>query len=142
MKYCNIFRIKITRNSTISQEITPLFNIADSIFTMICTTLFWPLNLYPKTIYNMSWTSLEPYFHSIKGDFRAFQNLVSEHSIAPASLYNLTKSAPDPLCYPGYIKCKILTTLRIFFTTSKYPTFRQKIVCITRLGPKDGSLKI
>ncbi len=33
-------------------------------------------------------------------NFRAFQNLVSEHSIAgvPASLYNLTKSVPDPLC--------------------------------------------
>ncbi len=33
--------------------------------------------------------------------------------------------------------------LRIFFTKSKYPTFRQKkLVCITRLGPKVGSLKI
>ncbi len=34
-----------------------------------------------------------------ESDFRAFQNLVSEHSIegTPASLYNLTKSAPDPL---------------------------------------------
>ncbi len=33
--------------------------------------------------------------------FRAFQNLVSEHSSegAPASLYNLTKSAPDPLAF-------------------------------------------
>ncbi len=34
-----------------------------------------------------------------ESNFRAFQNLVSEHSIAsvPASLYNLTKSVPDPL---------------------------------------------
>ncbi len=33
-----------------------------------------------------------------ESDFRAFQNLVCEHSIAglPASLYNLTKSVPDP----------------------------------------------
>ena len=31
--------------------------------------------------------------------FRAFRNLVSEHSIkgVPTSLYNLTKSVPDPL---------------------------------------------
>ena len=31
------------------------------------------------------------------------QNLVSEHSIegVPASLYNLTKSAPDPLVHSG-----------------------------------------
>ncbi len=35
-----------------------------------------------------------------ESDFTAFQNLVSEHSIArvPASLYNLTKSAQDPFC--------------------------------------------
>ena len=35
---------------------------------------------------------------SPESDFRAFQNLVSEHSGegAPVSLYNLTKSAPDP----------------------------------------------
>ncbi len=34
---------------------------------------------------------------------RAFQNLVSEHSIegAPASLYNLAKSAPDPFDNKG-----------------------------------------
>ncbi len=42
----------------------------------------------------MSRRSPEPYFHSMNG-----QNLVSDHLIkgAPASLYNLTKSAPDPL---------------------------------------------
>ncbi len=56
----------------------------------------------------MSGIHPEPYFHStngplINGKFwcisRAFQNLVSEHSIEgdPASLYNLTKSDPDPL---------------------------------------------
>ncbi len=46
----------------------------------------------------MSRISPEPYFHSTN-DFRAFQNLVSEHLIdgVPASLYNLTKSVPDPL---------------------------------------------
>ena len=64
----------------------------------------------------MSRISTEPYFHSMNGplrnsvsflnqvnrpsesDFRAFQNLVNEHSIegVPASLYNQTKSVPDP----------------------------------------------
>ena len=34
----------------------------------------------------------------IESNFKAFQNLVSEHSVegVPASLYNLTKSVPDP----------------------------------------------
>ena len=34
-----------------------------------------------------------------ESNFRAFQNLVDEHSVegAPTSLYNLTKSVPDPL---------------------------------------------
>ncbi len=55
--------------------------------------------------------SPEPYFRKkngpsflnqvnrlIESNFRAFQNLVSEHSVAgvPASLYNQTKSVPDP----------------------------------------------
>ncbi len=51
----------------------------------------------------MSRISLEPYFHSTNGrlnesDFRAFQNVVGEHSISgiTASLYKLTKSVPDP----------------------------------------------
>ncbi len=49
----------------------------------------------------MSRISPEPYFQvnrPSESDFRPFQNLVSEHSSegAPASLYNLTKSAPDP----------------------------------------------
>ncbi len=51
----------------------------------------------------MSKISPEPYFHptnfpSWNRNFRAFQNLVDEHSAAgvPASLYNLTKSVPDP----------------------------------------------
>ena len=41
--------------------------------------------------------NLEPYFHTMNGPFRAFQNSVSEHSVegVPASLHNLTKSAPD-----------------------------------------------
>ncbi len=35
----------------------------------------------------------------IESNFRAFQNLVDEHSVEgdPASLYKLTKSDPDPL---------------------------------------------
>ena len=47
----------------------------------------------------MSGISPEPYF-------RAFQNLVGEHSVKgdPASLYNLTKGDPDPLGYVIYIK--------------------------------------
>ncbi len=62
---------------------------------------------------NMSEISLEPYFHtnrwSITGflnqanrtsesHFTACQNSLSEHSFegVPASLYNLTKSVPDP----------------------------------------------
>ena len=71
-----------------------------------------------KNTCDMSRTSPEPYFHSTNGplqnwnfwcilnqvnrisksDFRPFQNLVGEHSIAgvPVSLYNLTKSVPDP----------------------------------------------
>ncbi len=46
----------------------------------------------------MSRISTEPYFRLSESDFRAFQNLVGEHSIAgvPASLYNLIKSASDP----------------------------------------------
>ncbi len=34
----------------------------------------------------------------IESNFKAFQNLVSEHSVegVPASLYNLTKSVQDP----------------------------------------------
>ncbi len=51
----------------------------------------------------MSRISPEPYFHSTNGrlsesDFRAFRNLVGEHSIAgvPASLYNRIKSVQDP----------------------------------------------
>ncbi len=42
----------------------------------------------------MSGISPKANFHSVNG-----QNLVSEHSVAgvPASLYNLTKSVPDPL---------------------------------------------
>ncbi len=46
--------------------------------------------LYPKNTSIMSMISPEPHF-------RAFQNLVSEHSVegVPASLYNLTKSVPD-----------------------------------------------
>ena len=46
----------------------------------------------------------EHHFHSTNGPlwnekFRAFQYLVSEHSfdVVPTSLYNLTKSVPDPL---------------------------------------------
>ncbi len=41
----------------------------------------------------------EPYFCTNESNFKAFQNLVSEHSVAgvPASLYYLTKSVPDPL---------------------------------------------
>ncbi len=42
----------------------------------------------------MSKISPDPYFHLTNG-----QNLVGEHYIegVPASLYNLTKSVPDPL---------------------------------------------
>ncbi len=58
----------------------------------------------------MSRISPEPYFHAMNGplqqvnrpserDFRAFQNWVNEG--APASLYNLTKSAPDPYTFSG-----------------------------------------
>ena len=46
----------------------------------------------PRTLLSLNeWSFME-------SDFRAFQNLVSEHSSegAPASIYNLTKSAPDP----------------------------------------------
>ncbi len=48
----------------------------------------------------MSWISPEPYYHSTN-DFRAFENMVGEHSIVgvPASLYNLTKSVPDPFIF-------------------------------------------
>ncbi len=35
LKYCGLFGIKITRNPTIFHEITPLFDIPDSILTMI-----------------------------------------------------------------------------------------------------------
>ncbi len=47
--------------------------------------------------FNLSTNSTLPQ----KSNFRAFQNLVGEHSIAgvPASLYNLTKSVPDPLTF-------------------------------------------
>ena len=54
----------------------------------------------------MSGICPEPYFHStnrpITSNFRAFQNLVAEHSVEgdPASLYmlyNLPKSGPDPM---------------------------------------------
>ena len=43
----------------------------------------------------MSRISPEHYSHTMNG---AFQNLVSEHSVVgvPASIYNLTKSVPDP----------------------------------------------
>ncbi len=48
----------------------------------------------------MSGISPEPYFHTMnESNFKAFQNLVGEHSVKgdPSSLYNLTKSDPDPL---------------------------------------------
>ena len=59
----------------------------------------------------MSRISPEPYFHTTNDPFRAFQNLVSEHSVegVPASLYNLTKSVPDPL--PKYSLFRILRPL-------------------------------
>ena len=46
----------------------------------------------------------------IESNFRAFQNLVSEHSVkgVPASLYNLTKSVPDPLYL---FNCNLLVTI-------------------------------
>ncbi len=45
----------------------------------------------------MSGMSIEPYFYPMNGP--ACQNSQSEHSFegVPASLYNLTKSVPDPL---------------------------------------------
>ncbi len=53
----------------------------------------------------MSGISPEPYWllhqvnQLIESNFRAFQNLVGEYSVEgdPASIYNLTKSDPDPL---------------------------------------------
>ncbi len=50
------------------------------------------------------------HFRLSESDFRAFQNLVGEHSIAtaPPSLYNLTKSAPDPFSYCPLIHGKEL----------------------------------
>ncbi len=43
----------------------------------------------------MSGITIEPYFHPTNGPL---QNSASEHSFegVPASLYNLTKSVPDP----------------------------------------------
>ncbi len=40
----------------------------------------------------------------IEINFRAFQNLVTEHSVegVQASLYNLTNSVPDPLNTPAH----------------------------------------
>ncbi len=59
---------------------------------------FYSYSAYIQKHYYMSGISPEPYFHSIS-DYRAFQNLVREHSIevVPASLYNLTKRFPDPI---------------------------------------------
>ncbi len=47
-----------------------------------------------------------------ESNFKAFQNLVGEHSIAgvPASLYNITKRVPDPYTFiPFYVLSRAIT---------------------------------
>ena len=55
----------------------------------------------PRPLLSHNEWSLNQVNRPIESNFRAFQNLIGEHSVKgdPASLYNLAKSAPDPFIF-------------------------------------------
>ncbi len=58
----------------------------------------------------MSGIIIEPYFHPTNGTLQNQNPLIGEHSFEgdPVSLYNLTKSDPDPWGYVGFCNVSIL----------------------------------